>query len=86
MSMLCFRCSVDSNLVGLCCLPALLWLYCLVDVFVTLLCVQPYMAVFPPLLTPVFWERHGNVPALSRLLVAYLTKAGSEIAAGGEAT
>lgn len=46
--------------------------------------VQPYMAVFPPLLSPVFWERHGNVPALSRLLVAYLSKAGQEIAAGGE--
>jgi exportin-2 (importin alpha re-exporter) len=43
------------------------------------------MAVFPPLLAPVFWERHGNVPALSRLLVAYLSKAGQEIVAGGEA-
>jgi hypothetical protein len=41
------------------------------------------MAVFPPLLAPVFWERHGNVPALTRLLVAYLSKAGQEVVAGG---
>ena len=27
-----------------------------------------YMAVFPPLLSPLFWERPGNVPALVRLL------------------
>eukprot|EP00879_Flechtneria_rotunda_P019331 GHRR01020303.1.p1 GENE.GHRR01020303.1~~GHRR01020303.1.p1 ORF type:complete len:890 (+),score=314.69 GHRR01020303.1:664-3333(+) len=43
----------------------------------------PYMAVFPPLLTPVFWERPGSVPALTRLLVAYLAKAGVGIAADG---
>lgn len=50
---------------------------------VSVICVQPYMAVFPPLLTPVFWERHGNIPALTRLLVAYLAKAGQEIIAAG---
>jgi hypothetical protein len=44
---------------------------------------QPYMAVFPPLLNPMFWERPGNVPALTRLLVAYLAKAGQELAAAG---
>lgn len=41
------------------------------------------MAVFPPLLSPIFWERSGNVPALTRLLVAYLSKAGPDIAAAG---
>ena len=29
-----------------------------------------YMAIFPPLLSPLFWERPGNVPALVRLLQA----------------
>ena len=29
-----------------------------------------YMAIFPPLLSPQFWERPGNVPALVRLLQA----------------
>ena len=42
-----------------------------------------YMGIFPPLLSPVFWERHGNVPALVRLLRAYLAKAASEIVAQG---
>lgn len=42
-----------------------------------------YMAIFPPLLTPVFWERHGNVPALVRLLRAYMAKAGAEIVQQG---
>ncbi|KAG2451269.1 hypothetical protein HYH02_003876 [Chlamydomonas schloesseri] len=44
---------------------------------------QLYLAIFPPLLSPVFWERSGNVPALVRLLQAYLTKAGAEVVAGG---
>jgi exportin-2 (importin alpha re-exporter) len=43
------------------------------------------MMIFPPLLNPMFWERPGNIPALTRLLVAYLTKAGQEIVAGGRA-
>jgi len=34
----------------------------------------PYTALFPPLLSPVLWERKGNVPALVRLLQAYLRK------------
>ena len=35
-----------------------------------------YMAIFPPLLSPLFWERPGNVPALVRLLqVCYACKA-----------
>ena len=29
---------------------------------------ESYMQIFPPLLTPLFWERSGNVPALVRLL------------------
>eukprot|EP00955_Chlamydomonas_euryale_P098806 365171-Chlamydomonas_euryale.AAC.10 len=27
-----------------------------------------YMQIFPPLLSPVFWERSGNIPALVRLI------------------
>lgn len=42
-----------------------------------------YMGIFPGLLAPLFWERQGNVPALVRLLQAYLKKAGPQIAAGG---
>lgn len=41
------------------------------------------MMIFPPLLNPMFWERPGNIPALTRLLVSYLSKAGQEIVAGG---
>ena len=29
---------------------------------------EVYLSIFPPLLTPVFWERAGNIPALVRLL------------------
>ncbi len=42
-----------------------------------------YMSIFRPLLTPVFWERSGNVPALTRLVCAYLQKAGPDILAAG---
>jgi exportin-2 (importin alpha re-exporter) len=42
-----------------------------------------YLAIFPPLLSPVFWERSGNVPALSRLLCAYLRRAGDGVVSGG---
>lgn len=45
-----------------------------------------YMMIFPPLLNPMFWERPGNIPALTRLLVAYLSKAGQQIVAGGHLT
>lgn len=41
-----------------------------------------YMALFPPLLSPVLWERSGNVPALVRLLQAYLQKAHADIVSG----
>lgn len=33
-----------------------------------------YTQLFPPLLNPTLWERKGNVPALTRLLQAYLHK------------
>ena len=38
-----------------------------------------YLQLFKPLLAPLFWERPGNVPALTRLLRAYLAKASAEI-------
>ena len=42
-----------------------------------------YMQLFKPLLAPLFWERAGNVPALTRLLRAYLAKAGPAIVEQG---
>lgn len=42
-----------------------------------------YMAIFRPLLAPVFWERPGNIPALARLLQAYCAKAMTEITQQG---
>jgi len=33
-----------------------------------------YESLFPPLLTPVMWERPGNIPALVRLVCAYMAK------------
>jgi len=42
-----------------------------------------YLQIFPPLLSPVFWERSGNVPALVRLMQAYLSKASDEVVKGG---
>ncbi|CAI7733044.1 unnamed protein product [Closterium sp. NIES-53] len=43
-----------------------------------------YMALFPALISPTLWERAGNVPALVRLLQAYLQKASKEIVGGGQ--
>ncbi len=34
-----------------------------------------YMMIYPLLLTPALWERNGNVPALVRLLQAFIEKA-----------
>lgn len=42
-----------------------------------------YLTIFPPLLSPAFWERPANVPPLVRLLQAYLAKAGPQVVAGG---
>ena len=44
---------------------------------------QSYDGLFKPMLTPTLWERKGNVPALTRLISAYLTKAGPHIVAQG---
>lgn len=41
-----------------------------------------YRALFPPLLSPVLWERRGNVPALSELFRAYIAKTMQDIVAG----
>jgi exportin-2 (importin alpha re-exporter) len=40
-----------------------------------------YTMLFQPLLTPVLWESKGNVPALTRLLQAYLQKGAADIVA-----
>lgn len=40
---------------------------------------QLYMAVYPLLLTPALWERNGNVPALVRLLQAFVEKAPTDV-------
>ncbi|KAK3727815.1 hypothetical protein QZH41_008254 [Actinostola sp. cb2023] len=39
---------------------------------------QAYMELFPSLLTPLLWERVGNIPPLVRLLQAYIQK-GSQL-------
>ena len=44
---------------------------------------EVYFTVLPPLLMPLFWERPGNVPALVRLLEAYLAVAAPEIVSRG---
>jgi exportin-2 (importin alpha re-exporter) len=38
-----------------------------------------YTSLFLPILTPVLWEQKGNVPALTRLLQAYVRKAPGEL-------
>lgn len=44
---------------------------------------EAYHAIFPPLLTPTFWERSGNIPALVRLLQAYLARAAPDVVSRG---
>lgn len=46
----------------------------------------PYLSLFPPLLSPALWERKGNVPALTSLFRAYVSKGMAEITAGGHLT
>lgn len=41
------------------------------------------MGLFPPLLSPVFWERPANVGPLVRLFQAYLCKAGKDLVQRG---
>ena len=43
-----------------------------------------YKALLPPLLTPTLWESKGNVPALVRLLRAFLSRGASGIVADGQ--
>lgn len=38
-----------------------------------------YMQLFPHLLTPLLWERPGNIPPLVRLLQAYIEKGARQI-------
>ncbi|XP_020254301.1 LOW QUALITY PROTEIN: exportin-2 [Asparagus officinalis] len=44
---------------------------------------ENYMQLFQTLLTPASWERSANVPALVRLLQAYLQKIPNELSSGG---
>jgi len=44
---------------------------------------ETYYTILPPLLTPLFWERPGNIPALVRLVEAYLTVSAPEIVKSG---
>ena len=42
--------------------------------------IQPdYLAILPPLLMPVFWERPGYVTALTPLIVGYMYTAAADI-------
>ncbi|GAA6014609.1 hypothetical protein JCM11491_000169 [Sporobolomyces phaffii] len=45
-----------------------------------------YKVLLPPLLTPTLWESRGNIPALVRLLRAFLTRGASQIVAAGQVT
>ncbi|GMI16271.1 hypothetical protein TrLO_g11928 [Triparma laevis f. longispina] len=40
---------------------------------------ESYMTLFGPLLTPVIWESKGNVPGVTRLVVAYIEKGGAKL-------
>ncbi|KAL4236748.1 Exportin-2 [Mactra antiquata] len=40
-----------------------------------------YLHLFPHLLTPLLWERHGNIPPLVRLLQAFIAKGAKQIEA-----
>ena len=42
-----------------------------------------YLDILPPLLTHILWERPGNIPALVRLIRAYLSKAATQIVQQG---
>ncbi|GAA5843511.1 hypothetical protein JCM9279_000773 [Rhodotorula babjevae] len=47
---------------------------------------QQYTVLLPPLLTPALWESRGNVPALVRLLRAFLARGAAQIVQGGQVT
>ena len=42
-----------------------------------------YESLFAPLLTPTLWESKGNIPGLTRLICAYLAKAGKKLCIEG---
>ncbi|RUS27431.1 CAS/CSE protein [Jimgerdemannia flammicorona] len=43
-----------------------------------------YQALLPPMLQPQLWDQHGNIPALVRLLQAYLSKGAASIVANNQ--
>jgi exportin-2 (importin alpha re-exporter) len=57
------------------------------QILAQLLCIRPinsgyseaYKSLFPPLLSPSLWERKGNVPALTDLFIAYISRGMKEI-------
>ena len=46
----------------------------------------PYMQLYPILLSPMLWEKHGNIPALTKLLQAYLKRGATLVTAGDQLT
>jgi len=47
---------------------------------------EAYLSLFPPLLSPVLWERKGNIPALIELMKAYISRGSAEIVSGNHLT
>ncbi|GAA6039444.1 hypothetical protein JCM8097_009549 [Rhodosporidiobolus ruineniae] len=47
---------------------------------------ESYKVLLPPLLTPTLWESRGNIPALVRLLRAFLGRGAEQIVAAGQVT
>lgn len=45
---------------------------------------EEYTSLLPPILMPALWEQRGNIPALVRLLKAFLTKDAARIVANGQ--
>lgn len=45
---------------------------------------DPYLALFPCLLTPVLWERPGNITPLMRLMCTFVKQASPQIQAQGK--
>lgn len=45
---------------------------------------EAYLNLLPPLLTPALWEQRGNVPALVRLLQAFLARGAEGIVANNQ--
>lgn len=45
---------------------------------------DPYLALFPCLLSPTLWDRPGNVTPLIRLLCAFVRQASDKIQAEGK--